>query len=347
MNSNRRIVFFVEWDTDFVSFIKGITLSPSLRGTIVIHIFYRQDISTKFLPKYKPWLFKHPASSEQTDSAWRLLESYVRRFKFEANYSLTPNEKGRPKTADSSASLFSRDGSFVNNSNPTQAYYVISKSTESCKNLAETIYQMRRVKLECVEFTAATTLLDFVQFKCPYCRIAFTVKTELDSHDRATHGYVCPNLECKFNKKENSFRQEAELKEHIKNQLRCAFCPTKVFCSSDVLELHKRNSHKKCACPCGRYYGERLSYLDHFFAVYPSPASITSSSSASRTQFKGETVNNRGHLSVGHNRKNAADKHKISVAENSVMPPHVNSQFPSRPADSCSLGGLKESATQD
>lgn len=349
MNSNRRIVFFVEWDTDFVSFIKGITLSPSLRGVIVLHIFYRQDISTKFLPKYKPWLFKHPAASEQEDFVWNLLESYVKRFNFEANYSLsTPREKRRPRTAETLASLGSRVGSdtFVSDVVPNQAYYVISKSTESCKKLAETVYQMKQVKLECAEFTTTTTLLDFLQFKCPYCRIAFTEKRELDIHDREWHGFVCPNLECKFNKKENSFRGETELKEHIRNQLRCTFCPTKVFCSSDVLELHKRSSHKKCSCPCGKYFGERLSYLDHFFAVYPSPSSITSLSSAGGRQKKGELVNNRGHPHVGSSRKNAVDKQKINLSENSAVPSRVNGQTPDK-SDSCSLGGYEESFLPD
>lgn len=313
MTTNRqdcRTVFFIEWDTDLISFIKGIILSPSLRGNIVVHIFYRHDISTKLLPKYKPWLFKHPASLEQEDSVWKLLESYVTRFKFEADYSLTPAEKKRPKSA---ASLCSRDDVSVNNSNPTRAYYVISKSTENCQELVETMCKRRRIKLEFVEFKPETTLLDFVQFKCPHCRIAFTGKSELNHHDEATHGFVCPNQECKFNKKENSFQQETDLKQHINNQLRCAFCPTKVFCSPDVLEIHKRNSHKKCTCSCGDYYGERLSYLDHFFAVYPSPASIASSSSAtSCTLPKEECVSNRGQLAAGHSRKNAvAEKHKI------------------------------------
>ena len=351
MNSNRRIVFFVEWDTDFVSFIKGITLSPSPRGVIVLHIFYRQEISTKFLPKYKPWLFKHPAASEQENSAWDLLESYVKRFNFGANYSLsTPHEKRRPGTAKTSASLGGRGGSdaFVGKSVPTQAYYVISKSTERCKKLAETVDQMQQVKLECVEFTTTTTLLDFLQFKCPYCRIAFTEKRELDIHDRESHGFVCPNQECKFNAKENSFRGETELKEHIKNQLRCAFCPTKVFCSSDVLELHKRSSHKKCPCPCGKYYGERLSYLDHFFAVYPSPSSITSSpSAAGERQTKGELGNNRGHLHVDSSRKSAADKLKNNLSEYSAEPSRVNGQSPNKSADSCSLGGSKENVAHE
>ena len=338
MDPNRRMVFFIEWDKDFINFIKGITLSSSLRGNIVVHIFYRHDISTKSLPKYQPWLFKHPASTEQPDSAWRLLESYVTRFKFEADYSLTPVEKRRPKSAASLSS--SRDGFCVNNSNPSRAYYVISKSTRSCEELVQTLHKRRRVKLEFVDFKPETTLLDFVQFQCPHCQIAFTAKVELVNHDRDTHGFVCPNPECKFNKKENSFQRETDLKQHIKNQLRCVFCPTKVFCSSDVLEIHKKNSHKKCACPCGNYFGERLSYLDHFFAVYPSPASISSSLvSSARLNCKIESAANRGNLPVGNSRKiGVAEKQKISVADNSVT-----AQTPG----SCNLGGCTENIGHD
>lgn len=338
MNSNRRMVFFIEWDTDFINFIKGISLSPSLRGNIIVHIFFRQDISTKSLPKYEAWLFKHPASIEQKDSSWRLLESYVTRFKFEADYSLTPVEKRRPKSAASFSS--SRDGFSVNNSNSCKAYYVISKSTRSCEELVETLRKRRRVKLEFVDFKPETTLLDFVQFKCPHCQIAFTAKKELDEHDRATHGFVCPNPECKFNKKENSFQKETDLKQHIKNQLRCVFCPTKVFCSSEVLEIHKKNSHKKCACPCGKYYGERFSYLDHFFAVYPSPASIASCLASGRlSSCKIESANINRAQSVANTRKiGMADKHKVSVGEHSVTP-----QSP----ESCNVAGCTESAGHD
>lgn len=345
MNSNRRMVFFIEWDTDLISFIKGITLSPSLRGNIVVHIFYRHDVSSKSLPKYQPWLFKHPASVEQTDSAWKLLESYVTRFKFEADYSLTPVEKSRPKSA---ASLSTRDGSCVNtDSNVTRAYYVVSKSTRSLKEFAETMYKQRRVKLEFVEFKPETTLLDFVQFKCPHCHIAFTGKTELDNHDRVVHGFVCPNPECKFNKKENSFQQESDLKQHIQDQLRCAFCPTKVFCSSDVLEIHKKNSHKKCACPCGRYYGERLEYLDHFFAVYPSPASISSSPAASGIHnCKVESVDNRSPIPGSHSRKNAAGKHRRCATDKSVISQVTDNQTVNK-QESCNVEGCTENAGHD
>ena len=277
MSSNRRIVFFIEWDADFVDFVKGITLSPSLRGSIVVHIFYRHDIAAKFLPKYKPWLFKHPASSERTDSAWRLLEAYVTRFKFEADYSLMV-DKMRPRTT---GSLYTRGGSSKSStvsSIPTRsyAYYIISKSTESYGQLSNEIYKKLQVQLELVEFQPTQTILDFVQYKCSQCRTVFAGRSEILCHDKTVHGWLCPNVECNFHLKENSFRKEKDLQQHIKNQLRCAFCPTKVFCSSDMLEIHKRNSHKKCACPCGRYFGERLSYLDHFFAVYPSPMTLPS-----------------------------------------------------------------------
>ena len=119
-------------------------------------------------------------------------------------------------------------------------------------------------------------MLDFVQYKCSHCRIVFAGRGETLCHDKAVHGLLCPNVECCFHLKENSFRKEKDLQQHIKDQLRCVFCPTKVFCSFDMLEIHKRNSHKKCACPCGRYFGERFSYLDHFFAVYPSPMTLPS-----------------------------------------------------------------------
>lgn len=339
------MVFFIEWDTDLISFIKGITLSPSLRGNIVVHIFYRHDVSSKSLPKYQPWLFKHPASVEETDSAWKLLESYVTKFKFEADYTSLLVEKNRPKSA---ASLSARDGSFVNSdSNGTRSYYVISKSTRGNEELARALYKKQRVQLEFVEFKPKTTLLDFVQFKCPYCYIAFTKKTELNKHDRTVHGFACPNQECKFNKKENSFQQESDLKQHIQDQLRCAFCPTKVFCSADVLEDHKKNSHKKCACPCGRYFGERLEYLDHFFAVYPSPASISSSPAARGIQNgKDVAVDNRSPIQGCCGRKKVAEKHRICSPDKAAISPLNDNQTINRP-DNCNVGGCTENAGHD
>lgn len=282
MSSNRRLVFFIEWDTVLVDFLKGITLSPSLRGNIVVHIFYRHDISAKSLPKYKPWLFKHPAYSEKgEDSARKLLEAYVAKFKFGVDYSSMAARK-RPKTPEG---VFSRWGSSQSSaassiSSLSHACYVISKSTESYKQLSDAIYKKLQVKLELVRFHGLQTMLDFVQYKCPHCRIVFSGKKELLAHDKTVHGLVCPNTECQYHLKENSFRTESELQQHIKDQLRCLFCPTRVFCSSDMLEIHKRNSHKKCACPCGRYFGERFSYLDHFFAVYPSPMALSSQMAA-------------------------------------------------------------------
>ena len=286
MNSSQRIVFFVEWDATFVEFIRGISLSPALRGNIVVHTFYRHDIPAKVLPKYKPWLFKHPASSENIDAAWRLLEAYVTRYKFDADYSLTADlDKKRPKTSES---FYSRGGSAKSTSERSRSgiisvpsrcfsYYVMSKSKENCKQLSDAIFKKFRVRLEIVDFQVAPTLLDFVQYKCPLCRIIFAGKRELICHDKEVHGLICPNVECIYHHKENSFRQERDLQQHIKNQLRCAFCPTKVFCSPEMLEVHRRNSHKKCACPCGRYYGERLTYLDHFFASYPTPTALSAS----------------------------------------------------------------------
>ena len=282
MGSNRRLVLFIEWDTVLVDFIKGIALSPSLRGSVVVHIFYLHDISAKSLPKYKPWLFKHPAYSEKgEDSARKLLEAYVARFKFDVDYSSVAARK-RPKT---SQSVFSRCGSSQSSavssiSSLSHAYYVISKSTESYKQLADAVYKKLQIKLELVKFHRKQTILDFVQYKCPHCRIVFSGKRELFAHDKTVHGLLCPNTECQYHRKENSFRTEAELQQHIKDQLRCLFCPTRVFCSSDMLEIHKRNSHKKCACPCGKYFGERFSYLDHFFAVYPSPMALSSQMAA-------------------------------------------------------------------
>ena len=151
MNSSQRIVFFVEWDATFVEFIKGISLSPTLRGNIVVHIFYRHDIPAKVLPRYKPWLFKHPASSENIDAAWRLLEAYVTRYKFDSDYSLTADvDKKRPKTSES---FYSRGGSTKSSSERSRSgiisvpsccfsYYVI------CQNQRKTAssYQMQFLK---------------------------------------------------------------------------------------------------------------------------------------------------------------------------------------------------------
>ena len=286
MTSSQRVVFFVEWDASFVEFIKGISLSPTLRGNIVVHIFYRHDAPAKVLPRYKPWLFKHPASSKNVDAAWRLLEAYVTRYKFDADYSLTADlDKKRPKTSER---FYSREGSTKYLSERSRSgtstapsrsfsYYAISKSTENCKQLSDAIFKKCRMQLEIVGFKPTTTLLDFVQYKCPLCRIIFAGRKELIGHDKEIHGLICPNVECRYHHKENSFRQERELQQHIKNQLRCTFCPTKVFCSPEMLEVHRRNSHKKCACPCSRYYGERLSYLDHFFASYPTPTALSAS----------------------------------------------------------------------
>ena len=49
----------------------------------------------------------------------------------------------------------------------------------------------------------------------------------------------------------------------------CVFCPLRKYRSRQLLDVHMRNNHKKCNCPCREYFKSRVEYLDHFYHIYP------------------------------------------------------------------------------
>lgn len=264
MNLSKRTVFFIEWDEKFARFLKGVTLSPSLRGTVAIHIFYSQDIRQNILPPYKPWIFKHPALAEET---CKIMESYVLRFNFDSNYSLT-KAKGR--------SGLHRSREKGNPNSNLDGCYILSSSEKRSEVLARKVYNDLGVRLHVIGDVEGSNLLDFLSYKCDICKIAFKEKGELQQHDQAVHSLTCLNVECHHNKKKNAFKSETDFQQHVSRQLRCEFCPTKVFCVALVLDRHMKNTHKQCSCGCGRYFVSRSAYLDHFFSFYPSPREISS-----------------------------------------------------------------------
>ncbi|EDO33208.1 predicted protein [Nematostella vectensis] len=249
MAANGRMIFFIEWDREFVSFIKGVTLSPSLRGHIIVHIFYPQDISQSLLPVYKPWLFKHPTPKETKGSTREQLENYIIKYKFTTQDSRADGLSGEPHA------------------------YVFTRTNELSKDIIASTYN-KGISLK-TNLQKECTLLDFLDYKCKACMIGFKDRKELHSHDKDFHSLLCFNPECKHCKKENSFSTEEELRLHLSKQMKCQFCPGKVFCSETFLEKHLKNSHKKCSCPCGKYFGNRQTYLDHFFSYYPPPKGLS------------------------------------------------------------------------
>ena len=54
----------------------------------------------------------------------------------------------------------------------------------------------------------------------------------------------------------------------------CMFCPEKAYRSKDLLDVHMKNNHKKCNCPCQQYFRTREDYLAHFYFVYPLPCMV-------------------------------------------------------------------------
>lgn len=268
--SSSRKVIFIEWQREFIDFIKGVTLSPSLRGNLVVHIFYPQDVSRSILPKYRPWLFKHPAptANERKDTAWKMLEDYVLKYKYPANSD--SSTKSRNSIARDKISTKLTEG------NEGQFFaFIMSKSLERTQQLVEAIEMKHGIVLKAINCESSiSTLLDLVEYKCSICKIGFMDNRELIKHDMDFHNILCYNPDCTHSNKLASFSSEKELQQHVSSQLRCDFCPGKVFCSKEILEDHLRKSHKKCSCPCGEYFGTRTTYLDHFFSFYPTPKEI-------------------------------------------------------------------------
>ena len=247
-------MFFVEWDKEFAGFIKGITLSPSLRGSAVVHIFYPQNIPEKFLPNYKPWLFKHPMPSEAKQE---FLQDFVMKFRF--------NQK-KPSAMKTTSSCC-RGSTLCH-------YYLATDSKDKNQELVKDVKDQFGIELFVIS-SKENTLLDYLEFKCTACKIAFKEKKELTQHDKDFHNLLCLNNQCKHYLKQNSFSNEKDYTSHVLKQRRCKFCPGTVFCSAEDLELHMRRAHKRCSCPCGEYFGNRQTFLDHFFCHYPSPTSVT------------------------------------------------------------------------
>lgn len=54
----------------------------------------------------------------------------------------------------------------------------------------------------------------------------------------------------------------------------CVFCPEKAYRSKHLLDVHMKNNHKKCNCPCQQYFKTREDYLTHFYFVYPLPCMV-------------------------------------------------------------------------
>ena len=51
----------------------------------------------------------------------------------------------------------------------------------------------------------------------------------------------------------------------------CGFCPNRKYRAKKLLEVHMKNNHKKCNCPCQEYFKTREDYLEHFYYIYPLP----------------------------------------------------------------------------
>lgn len=267
--SSSRKVIFIEWEREFIDFIKGITLSPSLRGNLVVHIFYPQDVSRSILPKYRPWLFKHPAptANDRKYAAWKMLEDYVLKYKYPYSDSSTISRTSIGRDKIPSRVTEGKEGQFGG--------FLLSKSLERIQELVEAVASKYGVTLKAINCeTSISTLLDLVEYSCSICKMGFMDNKELTKHDTDFHNLLCYNPGCTHSHKLASFSSEKELQQHVSSQLRCTFCPGKVFCSKENLEDHLRQSHKKCSCPCGEYFGNRKTYLDHFFSFYPSPKEI-------------------------------------------------------------------------
>ena len=54
----------------------------------------------------------------------------------------------------------------------------------------------------------------------------------------------------------------------------CIFCSNKAYRSKHLLDVHMKNNHKKCNCPCQLYFRTREDYLAHFYFVYPLPCMV-------------------------------------------------------------------------
>ena len=192
-------------------------------------------------------------ANEMKDDIWPTMEQYISRYKFTSYNSDKLHHQNQ----------LIRSFILTNSTDKQRVHKVIDRVTK----------ETPCVTMELIG-SSSTSLIDFMEVICEVCKFAFKEKREAANHDKDVHGYVCYNLDCIHSNKKQCFASEQLLQNHLSNQLRCTFCPGRVFCAKDDLEHHLRATHKKCPCPCGEYFGSRKSYLDHFFSRYPTPKSI-------------------------------------------------------------------------
>lgn len=66
-------------------------------------------------------------------------------------------------------------------------------------------------------------------------------------------------------------KKSFKIPEEKLHEYACGFCPNRKYRAKKLLEVHMKNNHKKCNCPCQEYFKTREDYLEHFYYIYPLP----------------------------------------------------------------------------
>lgn len=306
MNATRHYdEFYLVWESSCRNFIEDIKFaSPDAKKSrLRVHVFLRKDTPRKALPPKDPdWINNHfslttsPYASdtglivhllkrcgdlvEDTDDNEFGDDSYRRIY-------LVAERERQYEELIANLKLFNRKMEVQEiNGRELDIFEVVKDSCRFCRLVFANEQETEEHNFEEHDFFCDNP-------KCHGYRQRFASEEVLLKHKASqTTCLYCDELFCSDEIKKAHTRQEHEvnLQSHAQTEAKagvltkqvtkvaqsasrisCQFCPQKPFLTKDQLEIHMRNSHKKCNCSCGRYFKTREEYLDHFYSVYPLP----------------------------------------------------------------------------
>lgn len=129
-------------------------------------------------------------------------------------------------------------------------------------------------------FNRVTSMEKSTEVKIPTCEKWTNTRVEKPAKVMFEKSTSTDDLEKKVERKdlENHDTRDASYPLPSDNKksflYSCTFCPEKGYRSKNLLDVHMKNNHKKCNCPCQQYFRTREDYLAHFYFVYPLPCMV-------------------------------------------------------------------------
>lgn len=293
--------FYLVWEGSCRNFIEDIKFtSPDAKSRLSVHVFLRNDTPVKALPPSDPdWITTHftlttsPYASD-TGLIACLLEKYGDLVEESGDNQdtslrrvfLVAERERQYEELIANLKLFNGKLDIQEiNGLEMDIFEVVKDSCRFCRLVFACTEETDKHNFEQHNFFCQNPLCHGYrqrfpseevllkhkasQTTCIHCQELFCsddLKKAHMKHEHNINPHSYPPIEAKA-----GFFTEQEKGPSLPLRISCQFCPRKQFLTKDQLEIHMRNSHKKCNCSCGSYFKSREEYLDHFYSVYPLP----------------------------------------------------------------------------